>query len=95
METPAIHAPHFNSGKSLCGAADYSLEYAGQFITCPACLELMIGIAQELAEFESFSQDYYQAVGDAIQAALCGRNSEQYKQRAEQIRADLELAQAA
>ncbi len=90
--SPTIHAPHFDSGRALCGQADYELETFGQPVNCQACLELQQGLAQEMAEFESFSQEYYDAVGQVIQAALCKRNAEQYAQRAEQIRADLEQA---
>ena len=94
-----IHAPHFDNGKALCGKAEYNLETFGQAVTCPACLELQHGLAQEMAEFEQFSSAYYNAVGDVIQAALCNRNAESYQLRAEQIRAELhpinDAAQAA
>ncbi len=83
-----IHAPHFDNGKSLCGA-DYSLDYVGQKPTCPACIELQMEIAEEMAEFETINKDYYAAIGEAIQAALCNNNAEIYLQRAEQIRAEL------
>ena len=80
-----IHAPHWDSGRALCGEADYSLEMVGKPVNCVACTELQMEIAKDQAEFETFSADYYREVGDLIQAALCQSNAHVYQQRSEEL----------
>jgi hypothetical protein len=85
------HAPHHNSGRALCGA-EWDLKHLHQCPTCPACIELLMEYAEEMAAFELAASGYYSEIGNAPEAAQCIANSEAYLVEASELRAKLETA---